>query len=247
MDKRSRLKIISRFVLIARTKYVNTSKPGRLLIGPWYVLPDEFLAHPEALIRNLLCGRRVARQFGEPMPVGYIPDTFGHISQLAQIFSGFGIDNVVVWRGLPSLPNEFLWQAPDGTTALTINLREGYGNLAWAPNDPDGFTAAARRVAAQLAPHATTANILLMDGTDHLEARPDLPDLIAAAKRAPARRNAIGTHHPCRSLSPRFVPRVRNCKPSPANSACQSARMFCPAFSRRGCGSSNATARQKCC
>ena len=154
---------------------------GRLLIGPWYVLPDEFLAHPESLIRNLLCGRRVAHQFGEPMPVGYIPDTFGHISQLAQILSGFGIDNVVVWRGLPSLPNEFLWQAPDGTTALTINLREGYGNLAWAPNDPDGFTAAARRVAAQLAPHATTANILLMDGTDHLEARPDLPDLIATA------------------------------------------------------------------
>ncbi|MCI0475043.1 MAG: alpha-mannosidase, partial [Anaerolineales bacterium] len=69
---------------------------GRLRIGPWYILPDEFLAHPESLIRNLLCGRRVARQFGEPMPVGYIPDTFGHISQLAQIFSGFGIDNVVI-------------------------------------------------------------------------------------------------------------------------------------------------------
>ena len=154
---------------------------GRLLIGPWYVLPDEFLVHPEALIRNLLCGQRVARQFGEPMPVGYIPDTFGHISQLAQIFSGFRIDNVVIWRGLPPLPNEFLWQAPDGTTALAINLREGYGNFAWAPNDPDGFTAAARRAAAELAPHATTANILLMDGTDHLEARSGLPDLIAAA------------------------------------------------------------------
>jgi mannosylglycerate hydrolase len=31
---------------------------GRLLIGPWYVQPDEFLVSPESLIRNLLAGDR---------------------------------------------------------------------------------------------------------------------------------------------------------------------------------------------
>ena len=32
---------------------------GRLLIGPWYILSDEFLVSPEAIIRNLLEGRRL--------------------------------------------------------------------------------------------------------------------------------------------------------------------------------------------
>ena len=35
-------------------------KTGRLLIGPWYILPDEFLVSPEATIRNLLLGDSVA-------------------------------------------------------------------------------------------------------------------------------------------------------------------------------------------
>ena len=67
---------------------------GRLLIGPWYILPDEFLEGPEALIRNLLFGRRGCRRFtAEPLPmerIGYIPDPFGHISQLPQIAAGLG-------------------------------------------------------------------------------------------------------------------------------------------------------------
>ena len=29
---------------------------GRLLVGPWYILPDEFLVGPESLVRNLLTG-----------------------------------------------------------------------------------------------------------------------------------------------------------------------------------------------
>jgi len=33
---------------------------GRLIIGPWHVLPDEFLVSQEATIRNLLQGERTA-------------------------------------------------------------------------------------------------------------------------------------------------------------------------------------------
>ncbi len=39
---------------------------GRLLIGPWYVLPDEFLVSPEATIRNLILGAEVARRCALP-------------------------------------------------------------------------------------------------------------------------------------------------------------------------------------
>src|SRR5579871_5789567 len=75
---------------------------GRLLTGPWYVQPDEFLVSGEALIRNLLLGLRDCAAWAGPagtMRVGYVLDQFGHIGQLPQILRGAGIDNAVLWRG----------------------------------------------------------------------------------------------------------------------------------------------------
>jgi mannosylglycerate hydrolase len=155
---------------------------GRLLIGPWYVLPDEFLVSPEALIRNLMLGDRVARCFGEPMSVGYIPDSFGHISQLPQILAGFGIHDAAIWRGVPDLPTEFLWQSLDGSAVLAVYLRDGYGNLAWTPHDPDGFAQIVHQAVDSLAPHATTHAILLMNGMDHMEPFAGLPGLMTLAE-----------------------------------------------------------------
>ena len=34
---------------------------GRMAMGPWYALPDEFLVSGETLVRNLQRGRRVAK------------------------------------------------------------------------------------------------------------------------------------------------------------------------------------------
>ncbi|MCJ7723808.1 MAG: hypothetical protein MUP03_06715, partial [Anaerolineales bacterium] len=39
-------------------------RTGRILVGPWHILPDEFLVSPEATIRNLLEGERTARRYG---------------------------------------------------------------------------------------------------------------------------------------------------------------------------------------
>ena len=60
---------------------------GSLLVGPWYVLPDEFLVGPEATVRNLLLGAPgcPALHGARRWSVGYVPDSFGHISQLPQI------------------------------------------------------------------------------------------------------------------------------------------------------------------
>ncbi|HHE75496.1 MAG TPA: glycoside hydrolase, partial [Candidatus Aciduliprofundum boonei] len=74
-------------------------KEGRILIGPWYILPDEFLVSGESLIRNLILGEKIARKFGRVMRIGYTPDTFGHIEEMPQILRGFEIDNFVFWRG----------------------------------------------------------------------------------------------------------------------------------------------------
>jgi alpha-mannosidase len=94
---------------------------GRLLIGPWYCLPDEFLISGESLVRNLLWGHRTAREFGEPMKVGYTPFSWGQISQLPQVYAGFGIDNILFYRGVSSLEApkaEFIWEGADGTKSL---------------------------------------------------------------------------------------------------------------------------------
>lgn len=81
---------------------------GRIGIGPWYTLPDEFLAGGEGIIRNLLMGHRLGRRLGGVMKIGYIPDPFGHIAQMPQILKGFGIDAAFLMRGVDSPQTEFL-------------------------------------------------------------------------------------------------------------------------------------------
>jgi alpha-mannosidase len=146
---------------------------GRLLIGPWYILPDEFLVSPEATIRNFLQGERDAQRFGGKMKVGYIPDPFGHIGQMPQILNGFDIQAASVQRGLDEEPCEFWWQAPDGSRVLMAYLRDGYGN-AWnlPAGDPPAFLEMARTRSADLQSHTRLAETLLMFGTDHTEPDP---------------------------------------------------------------------------
>jgi alpha-mannosidase len=146
---------------------------GRLLIGPWYILPDEFLVSPEATIRNFLQGERDAQRFGGKMKVGYIPDPFGHIGQMPQILNGFDIQAASVQRGLDEEPCEFWWQAPDGSRVLMAYLRDGYGN-AWnlPAGEPPAFLEMAHARSAELLSHSRLAEALLMFGNDHTEPDP---------------------------------------------------------------------------
>lgn len=155
----------------------------RLLIGPWHILPDEFLVSAEATVRNLMLGAKVCAQFGTRMPVGYTPDPFGHISQLPQILAGCGLPAAALQRGLSDEPPELWWEAPDGTRLLLIYFRAGYGNLAWAPTTPDAFTRAVEVQIDRLAPHSHTSRLLMLNGTDHMMPQAKLPELIAQANQ----------------------------------------------------------------
>lgn len=173
---------------------------GRLWVGPWYILADEYLVSPEALVRNLLLGLRMAGSFGRIMREGYTPDSFGHIAQLPQILRGFDIDSCIFWRGFgdeaDALGNEFIWQAPDGSGVLTVHIRDGYHNIANAgyPNrgsdrsamqfDPALAQQQARAAVDLLKPHAQTSQLLLFDGVDHAEANPDILGIIERANAA---------------------------------------------------------------
>ena len=143
---------------------------GRLVIGPWYILSDQFLVSPEATVRNLMEGQRTARSFGETMSVGYVPDPFGQIGQLPQILLGFGIENACIWRGLAEEPCEFWWSGPDGSRVLTSYLRESYNNAANLPmGNSAEFINEIKRLASNLEPFCKSDQILLMQGGDHTE------------------------------------------------------------------------------
>jgi alpha-mannosidase len=157
-------------------------KKGRILIGPWRCLPDEFLVSGEAIIRNLIIGKADCRKFGAVMPIGYIPDTFGHISQLPQIFAGFGFRGASLARGLSDEPVELIWEAPDGTGVLLSYLRDHYGNASFYPaktgeNSPNELKA----IIDSLLPHIKTGHVLLMQGTDHLEPDRTTPEHLKKA------------------------------------------------------------------
>ncbi len=156
-------------------------RAGRILIGPWYLLPDEFLVSPEALLRNLLRGGCICRDWGGGMALGYVPDPFGHISQLPQLLRGLGIDTALFSRGPGDAPVEFRWAAADGSEVLVCYLRDHYGNVANLPADAAGVVQALAQARDSLAAHSASTHLLMMEGSDHVFPRADLPALLAAA------------------------------------------------------------------
>ena len=155
---------------------------GRVAMGPWYALPDEFLVSGETLVRNLQRGLRVASRFGGAMDVGYLPDMFGHIAQMPQLLRLFGYEHAVVWRGVPSAVDRsgFWWTAPDGSTVRAEYLPQGYGNGAVVPDDAKALLRRIREFEEEQG-DLLTGPILWMNGTDHLMPQPWLGRVVAEA------------------------------------------------------------------
>jgi mannosylglycerate hydrolase len=155
---------------------------GRLALGPWYVLMDEFLVSGETIIRDLQLGLDRAAAFGGATEVGYLPDMFGHIAQMPQLLRGFGFEHAVVWRGVPAAVDRtgFWWRAPDGSTVRAQYLPDGYGNGATLPTDAKDLVAAVARHEEEHGP-MLVGPILWLNGADHLPARPWLGRVVAEA------------------------------------------------------------------
>jgi len=153
---------------------------GRLLVGPWYVMPDMFLVSGEALVRNLALGHRIAESFGGVMRAGYTPDPFGHVAQMPQILAGFGLDNAILWRGFGGPRSEYIWEGHDGTRTLLLHFpREGYCNAFRLPLLPPPVRALeAAEVVERERSRSAVGSVLLMAGIDHTEPHPELLTLI---------------------------------------------------------------------
>lgn len=110
---------------------------GGIRVGPWYVMPDEFLVSGESLIRNFMIGHRRAEKWGgKPWKYGYVNDIFGHIAQFPQILNGFGINGAYLCRGLGNTDfTHFIWQSPNGSECYAYVTEYG----KFGRNDIDKF------------------------------------------------------------------------------------------------------------
>jgi 2-O-(6-phospho-alpha-D-mannosyl)-D-glycerate hydrolase len=160
---------------------------GRLAIGPWQILSDEFLASGETLVRNLERGLASAARLGGAMRVGYLPDQFGHAAQMPQILHRAGFEHAVVWRGVPSAVahHAFLWSAPDGSTVRAEYLPWGYSNAALLLELPDRLTERVRQLDERMRPYLADGNgLLAMYGDDHSRPLLDLMSVLTAINAA---------------------------------------------------------------
>ena len=173
-----------------RERLTKLIQEGRIVIGPWYVMPDEFLISGEALIKNLQMGHKICAQYGvEPMKNGYVTDIFGHNSQFPQILNGFEIHSATLYRGIGDYEKDaFLWKSPDGSAVTTAKLEaeRSYSNFYFAVRwpfegrefDEKEVVEKMRALADRARQMAATDAVLMMDGVDHCGMEPELPGLL---------------------------------------------------------------------
>ena len=164
-----------------RQEVIDLAQAGKLVIGPWYVLPDEFLVSGESLVRNLCLGRSIARSFGvEPSQAGFVCDLFGHNSQMPQIFAGYGIKGALIWRGTNHVETRHVrWRSPDGSEVAAYRFPQiGYCDYTFKVRHAveQSLDVTPERVAQDVsaylrdeAEHTEIDPILLFDGGDHEE------------------------------------------------------------------------------
>ncbi|MBW3592706.1 MAG: alpha-mannosidase, partial [Actinobacteria bacterium] len=159
---------------------------GRLAVGPWQILMDEFLVSGESIVRNLEVGWTRAEELGAVMPVAYLPDMFGHAAQMPQILHRAGIEHAAAWRGVPAAidRNAFRWSAPDGSSVRAEYLVHGYGGAAHVLSIPERLADKIELLEEALRPFFGERAVLAMYGEDHSEPLPDLVDVVERVNAA---------------------------------------------------------------
>ena len=169
---------------------------GKLKIGPFYVLQDEYLISGEANVRNALVGLKETERYGAPTMVGYFPDTFGNVGQMPQILRGFGIDCAFVGRGTVPIGYEgealgktdegsaqFIWMSPDGSEVVTTQFTHWYSSGMELETEEQALDGRLNALLNAMGACTKTPYILLMNGCDHQPVQADLSTAFALAKK----------------------------------------------------------------
>ncbi len=164
-----------------RERLSKLIKEKRIIVGPWYIQPDEFIPSGESMIRNLLIGMMIGDKFGHNMQIGYLPDSFGQSVHIPQILNGFSIKDSIVWRGISDediTEKEFWWKGLDGSKILNHYLPLGYENAKWLSLNGERNKEVIQTNIKEQENLTRTGQILMLCGYDQREANPDLTRII---------------------------------------------------------------------
>ena len=167
-----------------KDKVVKKILERKIAVGPWYLLPDEWLVGQESIIRNLETSFDLSKELGvEQMNVGYLPDQFGHTRAIPQILADLtNIKCAVIWRGVgPEIDKvPFYWKSnTNATTGIITNyLPYGYGNASSLAEELEALKEDIKLKIKELDEYSPFPIYLLMNGTDHTLPQKPLIDLV---------------------------------------------------------------------
>ncbi len=151
---------------------------GKLIIGPWYTQTDEMVVGGESIVRNLLYGMKDCREFGSPMMIGYLPDSFGQSARMPQILRGFNIENSMFWRGtserMGTDKTEFFWEDDDGSRVAVQLLPLGYAIGKYLPVEKEALRKRMEKYMPVLERGTATGHLLVPNGHDQMPLQNDI-------------------------------------------------------------------------
>ncbi|MBG7668868.1 alpha-mannosidase [Enterococcus faecium] len=169
---------------------------GKLRIGPFYILQDDFLISSESNVRNMLIGMEESRKWGTPVMLGYFPDTFGNMGQTPQLMKQAGISAAAFGRGVKPIGfdnqvleaenyssqySEMWWKGPDQTAIFGLLFANWYSNGNEIPVEKEAALAFWKRKLADAEQYASTNHLLMMNGVDHQPVQKDISKAIHLA------------------------------------------------------------------
>lgn len=169
---------------------------GKLRIGPFYILQDDFLISSESNVRNMLIGMEESRKWGTPVMLGYFPDTFGNMGQTPQLMKQAGISAAAFGRGVKPIGfdnqvleaenyssqySEMWWKGPDQTAIFGLLFANWYSNGNEIPVEKEAALAFWKQKLADAEQYASTNHLLMMNGVDHQPVQKDISKAIHLA------------------------------------------------------------------
>ncbi len=171
-----------------KKKIFRAISSGRLVVGPYYAGIDLNLSSSAVLRRNIQYGLSDTRKLGwNGGHVGWMIDQFGFPSQIWQLHKKFGIDSMILWRGVGLRPDEaraeIFLESPDGSRMLGKWLFvQGYRFGLYVGKYLDIGVPRLIQESNKINRYTASKQLLIMDGYEG-EDTPDNPDKVVGMMR----------------------------------------------------------------
>lgn len=163
-------------------RFEKLAKEGRFKLGPWYTQTDEMAVGAESITRNLLYGLADSNEFGKPMKIGYVPDSFGQSSQIPMILNQFGMNQSIFWRGLSERKgtdnNQFIWKSRDGSKVYVNQMPGGYATGKYLPLNQVELKERMDPLLAKFDKFSTTGQAVLPNGHDQMPIQKNIEQVV---------------------------------------------------------------------